>query len=53
MFGAQTAGAACGVAGAVVAQWNYVASNAYADGKCVKIKLPIMWAYAYSGGYCK
>lgn len=52
-FGTQTAGVACAVAGAVVAQWNYVASNAYGDGKCAKIKIPIMWAYAYSGGYCK
>lgn len=53
VFGSQTAGVACGVGAALVAQWNYVASNAYGDGKCVKVKLPIMWAYAYDGGYCK
>ena len=52
-FGGATAGAACAVGAAVAAQWNYVASNAYGDGKCVKIKMPIMWAYAYSGGNCK
>ena len=53
IFGAETAGVACGVGGVLVEQWAYVASNAYGDGKCVKIKLPTMLAYAYSGGYCK
>ena len=52
-FGGATAGAACAVGAAVAAQWNYVASNAYGDGKCVKIKVPTMWAYAYSGGNCR
>jgi hypothetical protein len=52
-FGTQTGGAACVAAGVVAYQWNYVAGNAYSDGKCVKIKVPTMWAYAYAGGYCK
>ena len=47
-----TFGAGCLVSGAMISQWNYVAGNAYADGKCIKIKLPYMWAYSYSGGYC-
>lgn len=52
-LGPQSAGAACVAAGAFAAQWNYVAANAYGDGKCVKIKVPTFWASAYSGGYCK
>jgi hypothetical protein len=52
-FGSATAGAACAVGAAVAAQWSYVATNAYGDGRCVKIKVPTMWAYAYSGGNCK
>jgi len=30
-----------------------VANNAYADGTCVAIKIPTMWAYAYSGSRCR
>lgn len=52
-LGTASAGTACVAAGAFAAQWNYVAGNAYGDGKCVKIKVPTFWAYAYSGGYCK
>jgi hypothetical protein len=52
-FGPETAGAACVLSGAVMLQWSYVAGNAYGDGKCVKIKAPTFWAYAYSGGYCR
>lgn len=52
-FGWETAGAACVVSGTMTAQWNYVASNAVSAGACVKIKIPIMWAYQYpSGGDC-
>ena len=49
----QTFGTACLVSGAVPAQWIYTAANAYSDRKCVKIKVPTMWASAYSGGYCR
>lgn len=51
-FALETAGAACAIGGAFMAQWQYVATNAYGDGKCVKIKIPTFWASAYSGGYC-
>jgi hypothetical protein len=51
-FAAQTLGASCAVSAALYAQWNYVAGNADGDGKCIKIKVPTMWAYAYSGGNC-
>jgi hypothetical protein len=51
-FGWETAGAACVISGALIAQWNYVAGNAYANGHCVKIKIPSFWAFEYSGGYC-
>ena len=53
VFGPETLGAACVISGAFYAQWNYVAGNAYGDGKCVKIKVPTFWASAYSGGDCK
>ena len=52
-FGAETLGAACVAAGVFYGQWLYVASNAYSDGNCIQIKVPTMWASAYSGGYCK
>ncbi|MEY4230020.1 MAG: hypothetical protein RLZZ362_869 [Actinomycetota bacterium] len=52
-FGAATLGAACVLSAAFWAQWNYVAGNAYADGKCIKIKIPTFWASAYSKGTCK
>ena len=52
-MGAQTLGVACGVSGAAVHQWSYVAANAHSAQKCVKIKLPTMWASAYTGGYCR
>lgn len=51
-FWAETAGAACAVSAALMGQWMYVAGNVYADGHCVKIKIPTLWAYGYSGGYC-
>jgi hypothetical protein len=43
-YAAPTGGAACVVAGAFAAQWNYAATLAYGDGDCVKIKIPTMWA---------
>jgi hypothetical protein len=52
-FAAQTLGAACAVSAAFYAQWNYVAGNAYADGGCIKIKVPPFWASAYAGGRCR
>lgn len=52
-FAWATAGASCVIGGAFFAQWQYVASNAYGDGKCIKIKIPTFWASAYSDGYCK
>lgn len=52
-FGSYTLGAACVIAGAVLAQWQYVAGNAYGNGGCVKIRVPYFWAYRYTGGYCK
>ena len=52
VFGPETVGAACAIGAVAIGQWNYVAGNAYAAGQCVKIKLPIMIAYQYSGGYC-
>ncbi len=53
VFGPATLGAACGLSAVVYGQWTYVAGNAYSDGKCIKIKIPLFWAYAYGpGGYC-
>ncbi|MEV5874244.1 hypothetical protein AB0L75_08435 [Streptomyces sp. NPDC052101] len=61
-FSSIVGGALGGPAGAVVATgvtgiWaGYtatVASNAVSDNKCLKIKLPMLKAETYSGGYCK
>ena len=52
-LGGETLGAACVISGAVVFQWQYVAGNAYGDGKCLKIKLPKFWASEYTNSYCK
>ena len=52
-FGLQTFGTVCGVTAAAQGQWNYVATNTYAQGKCVKIKIPTLVASSYSGGYCR
>ena len=51
--GLATAGWGCVGSGAYAAQWLYVAGNAYSDHKCVKIKLPYMVAFPYSGGHCR
>jgi hypothetical protein len=52
-FAWQTAGASCAISAALFSQWQYVASNAHGEGRCVKIKIPTFWAYAYSGGHCR
>ena len=52
-LGGETLGAACVISGAVMFQWQYVAGNAYGDGKCLKIKLPTFWASEYTNSYCK
>lgn len=52
-FGWESAGAACLVSGAMTAQWQYVAGNAVSAGACVKIRVPTMWAYQYTGGDCR
>jgi hypothetical protein len=52
-FAVQTAMAACAISAAFYAQWNYVAGNAYGDGKCMKIKVPTFWASAYTEGTCR
>jgi len=52
-FGPETLFAACAISGAAAAQWSYVAGNAYGDGKCLAIVVPIMVAHAYSGNWCK
>jgi hypothetical protein len=51
-YAIKTGGVGCVISEAMTAQWNYVAGNAYGDGKCVKIKTPTMWASAYSGDRC-
>jgi hypothetical protein len=52
-LGGETLGAACVISGAIMFQWQYVAGNAYGDGKCLKIKLPTFWASEYTNSYCK
>ena len=52
-FGAQTFGLVCAASTTLQGQWSYVANGAYASRKCVKIKVPTMWASTYSGGYCR
>ena len=52
VFGGETLGAACAISAAEQFQWQYVAGNAYGDGKCVKIKVPLLWAYTYKNSYC-
>jgi hypothetical protein len=46
----------CGLTLVQAGQWAYVASNAYADGRCVKIEVGLFrssLAYAYGpGGHC-
>lgn len=53
VFGWESAGLACAVSGAMTAQWQWVASEAVTHGRCVKIKVPTMIAYEYSGGDCR